>query len=84
MKLVLIFFCTFSAVFSAPPRQTQVNIDINGSSTCRAGVRMNHNGPVEIAIVVIAVIASGTQGKIAAYEIANGLSRAIFYIELCK
>lgn len=53
MKFILVLFCTFTLVISAPPRQTQVKIDVNGSSARRAGVVIHHSGPAERANVQV-------------------------------
>lgn len=53
MKFILVLFCTFSVVFSAPPRQTQVNIDLHGSPARRSGIVVHHIGPAESANVQV-------------------------------
>ncbi len=47
MKLILVLFCTLSVVYSRPPAQSQVKIDVHRNPGLGTDIRVNHSGHVE-------------------------------------
>lgn len=47
MNIILILFCTLSAIFASPPRDAKVKIDLHGVPGVRAGISVHQNGHVQ-------------------------------------